>query len=349
MAQSRDAPVVDRDGGAPVERDLVRTYLEEIGRTPLLDAEQEVDLAKAIEAGLYGERLLAERATALAGTDTGDDVDADKPSPDKPSPDKPSPDKPSPDEPSNDELELLVEAGRLAKDTFVRANLRLVVSVARKYTGKGVPLLDLIQEGNLGLVRAVEKFDYRRGFKFSTYATWWIRQAVGRAVAEQSRTIRVPVAVAETLAKLSRTRSSLVADLGREPTESELAQALDMPAERVAELRRWVRDPVSLDLVVGDDEESTLGDFIGAADSSVNPEEMVIAAHDRERLQRMLSRLEPQAAEVIRWRYGLVDGKTHTLTEVGERCGMGREGVRRIERESLARLRALAGDPVVAA
>jgi RNA polymerase sigma factor (sigma-70 family) len=314
MAQKKDS------AGAAAERDLVRTYLEEIGRTPLLDAEQEVELSKAIEAGLYGERLLAERAaepeSALA-----------------------------PGAPTAAELAKLVEAGQRAKDAFLRANLRLVVSVARKYGGRGVPLLDLIQEGNLGLVRAVEKFDYRKGFKFSTYATWWIRQAVGRAVAEQSRTIRVPVAVAESLARLTRARRDLLAELDREPTEAELAEALDLPVQRVAELRGWVRDPVSLDLVVGDDEESTLGDFIGDSDLAANPEELVIAADARDQLRELLDRLEPRYADILRWRYGLVDGRTHTLTEVGERCGgLNRESVRRAEREALAQLRTLAGD-----
>jgi RNA polymerase primary sigma factor len=313
-------------GGAPVERDLVRTYLEEIGRTPLLDAEQEVELAKAIEAGLYGERLLAERRAGGADAAAADPAD-----------------------PTDAELERLVEAGRRAKDKFLRANLRLVVSVARKYTGRGVPLLDLIQEGNVGLVRAVEKFDYRRGYKFSTYATWWIRQAVGRAVAEQSRTIRVPVAVSESLAKLTRARRDLVARLDREPNEVELAEVMGIPPEKVTELRGWVRDPVSLDLVIGDDEESTLGDFIGDDDTAANPEQLVIAASERDGVQRLLGRLEPKAAEMLRWRYGLMDGRTHTLTEVGERFGIGREGVRRIERESLKQLRELVGDPSAAA
>src|SRR5690606_1399909 len=209
------------------ERDLLGTYLAEIGRVPLLTAEEEVELAKRIEAGLYAEYLLD---SGLTEPRTGDATD--------------------------EELERLAISGRRAKDEFIQANLRLVVAVARKYSGRGMPLIDLIQEGNLGLVRAVEKFDYRRGYKFSTYATWWIRQAVGRAIHEQARPVRLPTHAGEQMTRLMRVRRDMLAELDIDPTDEDLAEELDLPLERVQELRRWASDPISLQLGVGDEDET---------------------------------------------------------------------------------------------
>ena len=294
------------------ERDLLGTYLAEIGRVPLLTAEEEVELAKRIEAGLYAEYLLD---SGLTEPRTGDATD--------------------------EELERLAISGRRAKDEFIQANLRLVVAVARKYSGRGMPLIDLVQEGNLGLVRAVEKFDYRRGYKFSPYATWWIRQSVGRAIHEQARPVRLPTHAGEQMTRLMRVRRDMLAEFDVEPTDSDLADVLDLPIERVRELRRWASDPVSLQLGVGDEDETELGDMI-ADDSWVDPEQEAIDILERERLEVWLTGLEGQVSEMLRWRYGLMDGQEHTLTEVGERYGIGRDRARRIERDALARLRKMA-------
>ncbi|MFI0422078.1 RNA polymerase sigma factor RpoD/SigA [Spongiactinospora sp. 9N601] len=294
------------------DRDLLGTYLAEIGRVPLLTAEEEVELAKRIEAGLYAEQLLD---AAMAEPRVGDATD--------------------------EELERLAISGRRAKDEFIQANLRLVVAVARKYSGRGMPLIDLVQEGNLGLVRAVEKFDYRRGYKFSTYATWWIRQSVGRAIHEQARPVRLPTHAGEQMTRLMRVRRDMLAEFDAEPTDDDLAQVLDLPIERVRELRRWASDPVSLQLGVGDEDETELGDMI-AAETWADPEQQAIDVLERERLEEWLTGLENNTREMLRWRYGLVDGREHTLTEVGERYGIGRDRARRIERDALARLRKLA-------
>ena len=301
-----------RDGDRPeADRDLVGTYLDEIARVPLLDAAREVELAKEIEAGLYAERILDDPAVGQAR------------------------------HLPRAELEKMAAAGRRAKEEFLTANLRLVVSIARRYTRSGMPLLDLVQEGNLGLVRAVEKFDYSRGFKFSTYATWWVRQAITRAIAEQSRTIRLPVHLFEKLNSLGRARRELTRALGREPTEEELAELLDIPVDRVLELTRVGRDPVSLDALVGDDEETRLGDLVEDVDA-VGPEAAVVERLGRERIESLLSRLDPRSADVLRARYGLGDGREQTLTEIGLRIGLSRERVRQLERQALHELRRIA-------
>lgn len=299
------------------DRDLLGTYLAEIGRVPLLTADQEVDLAKRIEAGLYAEQLLDGPAPGpdASRTTTSDAAD--------------------------EELERIAISGRRAKDEFIQANLRLVVAVARKYSGRGMPLIDLVQEGNLGLVRAVEKFDYRRGYKFSTYATWWIRQSVGRAIHEQARPVRLPTHAGEQMTRLMRVRRDMLAEFDAEPTDADLAEVLDLPIERVRELRRWASDPVSLQLGVGDEDETELGDMI-AAETWADPEQQAMATLERERLEQWLTGLEGRTREMLRWRYGLIDGREHTLTEVGERYGIGRDRARRIERDALARLRKLA-------
>ncbi len=310
-------PTGNRTQEHPVgERDLLGTYLTEIGRVPLLSAEQEVDLAKRIEAGLYAEQLLDRPAPGRGSRTLTSDA-------------------------TDEELDRIAVSGRRAKDEFIQANLRLVVAVARKYSGRGMPLIDLVQEGNLGLVRAVEKFDYRRGYKFSTYATWWIRQSVGRAIHEQARPVRLPTHAGEQMTRLMRVRRDMLAELDAEPTDSDLAEVLDLPIERVQELRRWASDPVSLQLGVGDEDETELGDMI-ADETWADPEQQAMATLERERLEEWLTGLEGQAQEMLRWRYGLVDGREHTLTEVGERYGIGRDRARRIERDALARLRKLA-------
>ncbi len=286
--------------------DLVRLYLREIGKVPLLNAEQEVDLSKRVEAGLFAAHKLAhggEMKPALRR-----------------------------------DLNALVRDGRAAKQQLISANLRLVVSVAKKYTGRGMTLLDLVQEGNLGLIRAVEKFDYAKGYKFSTYATWWIRQAIGRAMADQARTIRIPVHLVEQLNRLTRQQRALVTTLGREPTDDELAEALDITIEQVADLRRISQDTVSLETAVGDDGESVLGDFIEDSDAIVPADAAAYGAMQDE-LQGVLGSLPEREREVIRLRYGLVDGRQHTLAEVGSRLGLTRERIRQIEKETLRELR----------
>ncbi|WP_327086887.1 sigma-70 family RNA polymerase sigma factor [Nonomuraea sp. NBC_01738] len=294
------------------DRDLLGTYLAEIGRVPLLSAEGEVELAKRIEAGLFAEHLLDSGGSEPRVGDVADE-----------------------------ELERLAVSGQRAKDEFIQANLRLVVAVARKYSGRGMPLIDLVQEGNLGLVRAVEKFDYQRGYKFSTYATWWIRQSVGRAIHEQARPVRLPTHAGEQMTRLMRVRRDLLAEFDTEPTDDDLAGILELPIERVRELRRWASDPVSLQLGVGDEDETELGDMI-ADDTWADPEQQAIDILERERLDQWLTGLEGSTSEMLRWRYGLVDGREHTLTEVGERYGIGRDRARRIERDALARLRKMA-------
>ncbi|CAO5245357.1 RNA polymerase sigma factor [Frankia sp. AgKG'84/4] len=285
--------------------DLVRMYLREIGKVPLLNAAQEVELSKRVEAGLFAEHK-------LESADLPVELRRD--------------------------LGLLVRDGHAAKQQLVSANLRLVVSVAKKYSGRGMTLLDLVQEGNLGLIRAVEKFDYAKGYKFSTYATWWIRQAIGRALADQARTIRIPVHVVEQINKITRLQRQLVSTLGREPTDEELALELDMPIEQVVELRRYAQDTVSLETSVGDDGDSVLGDFIEDSDAT-SPADAASYGAMQDEIENVLGGLNPREREVMRLRFGLADGKQHTLAEVGNRLGLTRERIRQIERDTLRELR----------
>jgi len=311
---SPDGPAVDdldHETGTP---DLVRLYLDEIGRAPLLDAATEVALAQRIEAGLFAGHLLSQlgqrravklRAARRVATSA--------------------------------ELAHLAADGEAAKRLFIRANLRLVVSLARRYSRSSMPLLDLIQEGNVGLVRAVEKFDYARGFKFSTYATWWIRQSIGRAIAEQSRVVRLPVHQVEKLSRLGRTRRELAATLGRDASDQEVADAMDLTVEAVADLDTIARTPASLDALVGDSGARTLGDLVDAADPS--PEDLVVEEASRQQLGALIGALGEREAEVIRSRYGLEDGRRETYDEIAARLGVSRERARQIEREALDRLR----------
>jgi len=286
--------------------DLVRVYLNEIGKVALLSAVDEVELAKRIEAGLYARHLL-------------DAANTFKPA-------------------RRRELRLIVADGDRAKDHLLRANLRLVVSLAKRYTGHGMPFLDLIQEGNLGLIRAVEKFDYTKGFKFSTYATWWIRQAISRAMADQSRTIRLPVHLVEQVNKMQRIRRELNQGLGREATDAELGAELDITEERVRELLDLSRDLVSLDQTVGADDDAALGDFI-ADEKATAAEEAVEAGLMRQQLHAVLGSLEDREAAVVRMRFGLDDGQPRTLDEIGRSFKLSRERIRQIERETMAKLR----------
>ena len=291
------------------ERDLVGVYLHEISRTPLLDAAREVDLSKAIEAGLYAEHLLDE-GDVHRGV-------------------------------SREELERLVVEGERAKDLFIRANLRLVVSIARRYVRSGMPMLDLIQEGNTGLVRAVEKFDYERGYKFSTYATWWIRQAISRAIAQQERTVRLPVHLVEDVNRMRNVTRQLVRELGADPEPHQVAAALGVTVERVNELTRWAQDTVSLDTPVGDDGDTNLGDLVADSDAP-SPEEIVLTALERQRIEGLLNHLDDRSAGIMRARYGLEDGREHSLTEVASRFSLSRERIRQLEIQALGRLRELA-------
>ncbi|MGN6332692.1 MAG: sigma-70 family RNA polymerase sigma factor [Motilibacteraceae bacterium] len=299
--------------------DLVRVYLDEIGKTALLNAAEEVELSRRIEAGLYAERLLAAHADgaplSVPGTPSRERVAT-----------------------TVALLEQAVAEGREAKARMVQANLRLVVSVARKYSQRGVPLLDVIQEGNVGLIRAVEKFDYRKGFKFSTYATWWIRQAISRGLVEQDRTIRLPVHVSEEVSKITRARRRLVQDLGREVTDAEIAEASGLPLERVTELRLVARDAVSLDSPVGDEEDTSLGDLV-ADTSTETVEDVVERTAMSEEISRLLDGLDERERTVLRLRFGLDDGRPRTLDEIGRVIGLTRERVRQIEKGVLLRLR----------
>ena len=291
------------------ERDLVGVYLHEISRTPLLDAAQEVELSRAIEAGLYAEHLL----------DEGDIPEGVKKS----------------------ELKLLVSEGERAKDLFIRANLRLVVSIARRYVRSGMPMLDLIQEGNTGLVRAVEKFDYERGYKFSTYATWWVRQAISRAIAQQERTVRLPVHLVEDVNRMRNVQRQLTRELGSDPEPEQVAAALGVPLDRVIELMRWSQDTVSLDTPVGDDGDTNLGDLVADSDSP-SPEDIVLGALERQRIESLLGHLDDRSAGIMRARYGLEDGREHSLTEVASQFSLSRERIRQLEIQALGRLRELA-------
>jgi RNA polymerase sigma factor (sigma-70 family) len=291
------------------ERDLVGVYLHEISRTPLLDAAREVELSKSIEAGLYAEHLL-ETGEIRRGV-------------------------------SREELERVFEEGKRAKDLFIRANLRLVVSIARRYVRSGMPMLDLIQEGNTGLVRAVEKFDYERGYKFSTYATWWVRQAISRAIAQQERTVRLPVHLVEDVNRMRNVTRQLVRELGADPEPEQIAASLGVTVERVNELTRWAQDTVSLDTPVGDDGDTNLGDLVADSDAP-SPEEIVLTALERQRIEGLLNHLDDRSAGIMRARYGLEDGREHSLTEVASRFSLSRERIRQLEIQALGRLRELA-------
>jgi RNA polymerase primary sigma factor len=307
-AEEPEPPSLD-DAGPSASADLVRVYLREIGRVALLTAADEVDLAKRVEAGVFA----AERISLLESSA-------------------------SPDPGMRRDLLAVVGDGQRAKQRLIESNLRLVVSIAKRYAGRGLPFLDLIQEGNLGLIRAVEKFDYTRGFKFSTYASWWIRQAVSRAVADQARTIRIPVHMVETVNRILRAQRMLVQTLGRDPSAAEIAVQVDMPAERVEEIKRLAMEPVSLHSPVGEEEGSELGDLIEDSES-VPPAELVSAGLLASHVEAVLTHLGDREREVVRMRYGLTDGEPRTLEEVGRAFGVTRERVRQIEAKSLAKLR----------
>jgi RNA polymerase nonessential primary-like sigma factor len=296
---------LDLDAQGPAA-DLVRVYLNGIGKTALLTAADEVELAKRIEAGVFAQHKL----------ETHPDLPDDR----------------------QRELRALIRDGHVAKNHLLEANLRLVVSLAKRYTGRGMPLLDLIQEGNLGLIRAVEKFDYTKGFKFSTYATWWIRQAITRGMADQGRTIRLPVHLVEQVNKLARIKRDLHQQLGREATNEELAKESGLTPEKVVDLLDHARDPVSLDMPVGTEEDAPLGDFIEDSDAT-DAESAVISGLLQDDLRRVLATLDPREQAVIRLRYGLEDGQPRTLDQIGKQFGLSRERVRQIERETMAKLR----------
>jgi RNA polymerase primary sigma factor len=302
------------DAGPSASADLVRVYLREIGRVSLLTAADEVDLAKRVEAGVFAAERL-EHLEVAAGADTSTAGVA-----------------------LRRDLLAVVLDGQKAKQRLIESNLRLVVSIAKRYAGRGLPFLDLIQEGNLGLIRAVEKFDYTRGFKFSTYASWWIRQAVSRAVADQARTIRIPVHMVETVNRILRAQRLLVQTLGRDPTAAEIAVQVDMPTARVEEIKRLAMEPVSLHSPVGEEEGSELGDLIEDSES-VPPAELVSAGLLASHVEAVLTHLGDREREVVRMRYGLTDGEPRTLEEVGRAFGVTRERVRQIEAKSLAKLR----------
>jgi RNA polymerase primary sigma factor len=296
----------DLDDHSTVMGDSVHTYLKAIGRRQLLTAEQEVDLAKRIEAGLYAEHKLATEV------DLSDDY--------------------------REGLEWVVEDGNRAKSHMLEANLRLVVSVAKKYSDRGLSLLDVVQEGNLGLIRAVEKFDYTRGYKFSTYAMWWIRQAIQRGFADSARTIRLPVHVLEMLSKLSRIERDMHQRLGREPTPEELAVELDKSPEQIRELLRTSRQPISLDSTIGEDGETRIGDLIEDIDSP-EASELVDRQLMADQLRRTLGILSPREEKIMAMRFGLYDGTPRTLDEIGKHLGLTRERIRQLEKESLSKLR----------
>jgi len=312
----QDEPPVpgDDDGGLPAARvaaagataDPVKDYLKQIGRVRLLTARQEVELAKRIEAGLFAGRKLA------AGQDLAAEARAD--------------------------LEQVTEEGRTARDHLVEANLRLVVSLARRYTGRGMLFPDLIQEGNLGLIRAVEKFDYARGYKFSTYATWWIRQAITRALADQARTIRLPVHMVEAIGRMALVQRQLLQDLGREPAPAELAAELEVTPEKVTELRKHAREPVSLHLPLGEDGDSELGDLIEDWEA-IQPGEAVGFVLLQEQLHAVLGMLSEREAGIVSMRFGLAGGRPRTLDEIGKVYGVTRERIRQIESRTMSKLR----------
>jgi RNA polymerase primary sigma factor len=296
-----------RGAAAVATADPVKDYLKQIGKVPLLSARQEVELAKRIEAGLFAEEKLA---TGGGGLRAGQSAD----------------------------LEQVAEDGRRAKDHLVQANLRLVVSLARRYTGHGMLFLDLIQEGNLGLIRGVEKFDYAKGYKFSTYATWWIRQAITRAMADQARTIRLPAHMVEIISRLARVQRQLLQDLGREPTPAELAAGLDMTPEKVIEVQKYAREPISLHIPLGQDGDGEFGDLIEDAEA-VQPGEAVSFTLLQEQLHSVLGTLSEREAGVVSMRFGLTDGQPRTLDGIGKVYGVTRERIRQIESKIMSKLR----------
>ena len=302
-----DAPVPSLDDTAGPSADLFRQYLREIGRIPLLTAVDEVDLARQVEAGLFAEEYLNSRPGLDDDLLVGD-------------------------------LDKLIVLGRIAKRRLIEANLRLVVSVAKRYVGRGLTMLDLVQEGNLGLIRAVEKFDYARGYKFSTYATWWIRQAMSRALADQARTIRVPVHVVELINRVVRVQRRLLQERGSEPTPAEVAAVLELPAERVVEVLRLAQEPVSLHAPVGEEDDVALGDLIEDGDAT-SPVESAAFMLLRQHLEAVLSTLGERERRVVQLRYGLIDGRPRTLEEIGRMFGVTRERIRQIESKTLNKLR----------
>jgi RNA polymerase primary sigma factor len=308
--RARERDLDRRDAEVSSGPDLVRTYLQEISRTPLLSAEEEVDLAQRIEVGLYA-------AHRLAQADAGVEKIPAK---------------------LRGELATLAEDGRTAKAHMLQANLRLVVSVAKRYPLRGMTFLDIVQEGNLGVIRAVEKFDYRKGFKFSTYATWWIRQAISRAMAEQSRTVRLPVHVVEKLNKLEKVSRQLHQRLEREPTAEEVAAELDSTPEEVESLRRVGRATLSLDSPVGDDADSRVGDLV-VDDDAATAHEAVERSAMVGALREVLDTLPDRESHILALRFGLVDGRQHTLDEIGRHFGLTRERIRQLEKEAMAKLR----------
>ena len=317
MAHSN--PAQDESGGddedlpaawlavASASADMVKDYLNQIGKVPLLNAGQEVELAKRIEAGLFAEQKLAEGSRVLS-------VEA------------------------RIDLELVAEDGRRAKSHLVEANLRLVVSVARRYTGRGMLFLDLIQEGNIGMIRGVEKFDYTRGYKFSTYATWWIRQAITRAMADQSRTVRLPMHMSAAISKLAWVQRQMLQDLGREPTSQELAAKLGMSPEKLIEMQRYGREPISLHTPLGEAGDGELGDLIEDSEA-IEPGEAVSFTLLQEQLHAILGTLSEREAGVVSLRFGLTDGQPRTLDEIGKVYGVTRERIRQIESKTWSKLR----------
>jgi len=299
------------EGEVGISTDLVRAYLKEIGKVPLLTAEMEVELAQRIEAGLFAAEKVRQSEEGEA---------------------------PKLSAALRRDLDWLVHDGQKAKRHLLEANLRLVVSIAKRYLGRGMLFLDLIQEGNLGLIRAVEKFDYTKGYKFSTYATWWIRQAITRAMADQARTIRIPVHMVEQINKLTRVQREMLQELGREPTPEELAKELDMTPEKVVEIQGYAREPVSLETTIGDDQDSNLGDFIEDADAPIAAD-VVSYGLMQEQLNEVLRTLTDREAAVVKMRFGLVDGQPRTLDEIGREFGLTRERIRQIESKTLSKLR----------
>lgn len=299
-----------KDAELTASADSVRAYLKQIGKVALLNAEEEVELAKRIEAGLYATQKMAEH------TEKGDKLAVAY----------------------RRDMAWICRDGDRAKNHLLEANLRLVVSLAKRYTGRGMAFLDLIQEGNLGLIRAVEKFDYTKGYKFSTYATWWIRQAITRAMADQARTIRIPVHMVEVINKLGRIQRELLQDLGREPTPEELAREMDITPEKVLEIQQYAREPISLDQTIGDEGDSQLGDFIEDSEAVVAVDAVSFTLL-QDQLQSVLETLSEREAGVVRLRFGLTDGQPRTLDEIGQVYGVTRERIRQIESKTMSKLR----------
>ena len=299
-----------KDAELTASADSVRAYLKQIGKVALLNAEEEVELAKRIEAGLYATQLMSEL------NDKGEKLPAAQ----------------------RRDMLWICRDGDRAKNHLLEANLRLVVSLAKRYTGRGMAFLDLIQEGNLGLIRAVEKFDYTKGYKFSTYATWWIRQAITRAMADQARTIRIPVHMVEVINKLGRIQRELLQDLGREPTPEELAKEMDITPEKVLEIQQYAREPISLDQTIGDEGDSQLGDFIEDSEAVVAVDAVSFTLL-QDQLQSVLETLSEREAGVVRLRFGLTDGQPRTLDEIGQVYGVTRERIRQIESKTMSKLR----------